>query len=156
MRDLWWWNWPAGGRKIGEYGEYSASRKALNFRVQYEGVSPQHVYKEPLIRFLPDIINTANTSYKLNYDFDVNIEPKEQGSDAVMVTIRHPIDMKNIPGIGQKSESEINALAEQLALEQVNNNQEAARFKKLYKKEMQYKGWRIWDYSAEAVKLITG
>ena len=98
-----------------------------------------------------------NNFYKLNFDFDVNIDQKAPDlAQAVYTVIRHALHLSEIPGLKGQSQETINSVAGELERELTVSNQEAARFKQKYKKDIGEKGWRVTDYAREAKLLIVG
>jgi hypothetical protein len=143
------WNIGAGlkgGRKV---YHNQGLRKVINFRVLYNGESPSHVEKGLLIDYLlSSIIKEVNTAYKLNCDFDLNIDSK---TGKIYLAIRHPVNIKNIP-LKEEILEQVK-IKNQLKKELEYSAKIEKEFTQQYGKDIHGKGSRLGNIMREMRKL---
>lgn len=112
-----------GGRKVAQEIDNIREQKALNYRVKINGGSPTHLYIEPIIKYLDAIITETAKLYKYNFDFDLNIDTR---NNEIYLAIRREYDPNLIKQIHDK------ALEEALKKEQSTSEKVEEQFEEKY------------------------
>lgn len=139
-----------GGRKL----RIESAQRIVNARVQYNGKAPAHIQKGPFIGFIPQIRDRLEEEYLVHNDLDVDVETALVGSDAVFISIRHPLSQKALKKIADGDAELYTALELQAEKERAVSKQEEARYAAYYHKDMHDKGNRAAQYGTEAFGLL--
>ncbi|MCL4361373.1 hypothetical protein M1446_03395 [Candidatus Dependentiae bacterium] len=139
----------SGARKIKEH-------RVSNIRVQIDGVGIAHIEgKKIFIENLKQILDTIDNLYEINDDFDLNIDTTAKGLEKIYLVIRNPLEAQAIISrLNLEDPLQIKEFMHQLEIETAHSDQEAARYKKKYGKDIWYKGLRITGFLDEWLKLF--
>lgn len=143
-----WGNWGARKALIQTNASQNNSGKIYNIRVEFSGISPAHVNKEAIVSYLPQLIWYINHTYKINYDLDADIDPKNKET---LVSIRHSVSPAILNSQDTPPEMKQQAQAESDA-----SRASEVKYLLKYQKEMGTKGWRVINLLRSGKQTILG